>query len=170
VNKRSAGNPYIVLAVILSFYLLAQIFQQYVILFSPISSPVDEKQAFVFSQDGLNFARLTLILFSMFFMVIAWAIICFHFYEVSRFRSVSAFIFLVFFCLFEVLYRSVELFTVVSVWGHEAAAAEGEDFERLADQYKMFNSLVSAIYFPLLFSQFLGSPILYTFRVLQDHG
>lgn len=157
---KKAGNPYLVLTIILTFYLLAQIFQQYVLGFSSISNPASEEQAFLFGQHWLNYTRLGMILFSMFLMVIAWVIIFFHFYPISSFWSLSALILLVFFCLFEIFYRSVELFMVVPGWGEAILSAQGDDYAKLLSQHRMFDSIVSAIYFPLLFSQLLGSLIL----------
>lgn len=160
MDNRTANNPYLVLVIILSFYLVSQVFQQYVLRFSPISHPVSEEQAAVFIHHWLNIARLSTILFSMFLMVIAWVIIYLHFRNINAVWSLCALIFLVFFCFFEIGYRSLELFMVVLDWGSELSAAQGILNDKIRDQNAAFDSFVSAIYFPLLFSQLLGSLIL----------
>jgi hypothetical protein len=160
MDKKKANNPYLVLVIILCYYLAAQIFQQYVLRISPISAPGNEQQAAVFIHHWLNITRLGTILLSMFLMVIAWVIIYFHFRHISAFWSLCALIFLLFFSFFEIAYRSLELFMVVLDWGPELQAAQGIFKDKLKDQNTMFDSFVSAVYFPLLFSQLLGSLIL----------
>ncbi len=158
VNKTGA-NPYLILTIILSYYLFSQLCQQYVLRISSISNPINEEEAFLFSQHWLNYTRLWIILLSMFLMVIAWVIIFFHFSPVSHFWSLSALIFLLLFCFFEIFYRSIELFMVVPVWGPDIIQAQGDHREKLLDQYSIWDSFVSAVYFPLLFSQLLGCMI-----------
>jgi hypothetical protein len=160
MEKSKANNPYLVLLIILSYYLASQIFQQYVLRVTIISNPVDEEQANLFITHWLNITRLGTILFSMFLMVIAWVIIYYHFNNISAFWSLSALIFLLLFCFFEIAYRSLELFMVVLEWSPGLRAAQGIVKEKLQNQSAIFDSFVSAIYFPLLFSQLLGSLIL----------
>jgi membrane protein YdbS with pleckstrin-like domain len=156
---KTDANPYLILTIILSYYLFSQLFQQYVLRISSISNPISEEEAFLFSQHWLNYARLWMILISMFLMAIAWVIIYFHFRRLSHYWSLSALIFLLLFCLFEIFYRSIELFMVVPAWGPDIIQAQGDHREKLLGHYAMWDSFVTAIYFPLLFSQLLGSLI-----------
>jgi hypothetical protein len=160
MDKKTANNPYLVLVIILCYYLATQIFQQYVLRFSAISHPVNEEQAALSIHHWLNITRLGTILFSMFLMVIAWVIVYVHFRNISIFWSLCALIFMLFFCFFEIAYRSLELFMVVLDWGSEIQAAKEPFKDKFRDQNAMFDSFVSAVYFPLLFSQLLGSLIL----------
>lgn len=152
---------YKLLALILTFYLVAQIFQQFVLRLGPLSSVEGLDETIVAGLHPLNYTRLVLILLSMFFMVPGFIILGLHFYKNSPLLSMVSIVFFLFFCLFETSYRSVQLFQVMMIWGTEYAQATAEARALLLPRFQTFYDTVNAIYFPLLFSLFLGSVCLF---------
>jgi hypothetical protein len=81
-------------------------------------------------------------------------------YVPFRIHDLAAFAFFLFliFCMFEIGYRSVELFLVVLNWG--AAFRQNPDVSsNIFHSIMNFKQIVNALYFPLLLSQFVGSAI-----------
>lgn len=160
-------SHYTVLALLMTFYLVAQIFQQFVLRVGPLASVEGLEETIIAGQHPLNYMRMILILLSMFFMVPGFIILGLHFYRNSPLLSIVSIAFFLFFCLFETSYRSVQLFQVMMIWGKEYAQAGAEARAVLLPQFQTFYDTVNAIYFPLLFSMFLGSLCLF-FASLKD--
>src|SRR5687767_9734850 len=93
---------YRILAFVLAFYILAQLFQQYVLRLGPLSGVEGLEQTIVAGQHPLNYMRMTLVLFSMFLMVPGAIILGSHFYSARPLLSAVAVVFFLFFCLFEI--------------------------------------------------------------------
>jgi hypothetical protein len=149
----------------LAFYLAAQIFQQYVVILGPLSSASTLEENILAGQHPLNYARYVFILFSMFLMVPGFLLLGLYFYKKNQVLSILAITFFLFFCLFEIAYRSVQLFQVMMVWGKEFARATPVERENLITMFEDFYETVNAIYFPLLLSLFLGSFLLFLLSV-----
>jgi hypothetical protein len=164
-KENDMQTHYKVIAFSLIFYLAAQIFQQYVLLLGPLSSAVGLEETIIAGQHPLNYARYVFILFSMFLMVPGFPLLGLHFYKKNQVLAILAITFFLFFCLFEIAYRSVQLFQVMMVWGKEFANAEPMEREKLITVFQDFYGTVNAIYFPLLLSLFLGSFLLFLLSV-----
>jgi hypothetical protein len=157
--------PYKVVAFSLVFYLAAQIFQQYVLLLGPLSSVSGLEESIIAGQHPLNYARYVFVLFSMFLMVPGFLLLGLHFYKKDHMIAILAIIFFMFFCLFEIAYRSVQLFQVMMVWGKKFTEATPVERESLITMFQDFYGTVNALYFPLLLSLFLGSFFLFCLSV-----
>jgi hypothetical protein len=140
-----------------SFYLLAQAFQQYVLLVGPLASVTGMEQSILSGQHSLNSVRHYLIYASMFLMVPAFVILGLHFFKQNPVVSIVAIVFLLLFCLLEISYRSIHIFQVHNVWGKEFAEASAEQRLDLLPKFKYFYQTINAIYFPLLTSLLIGS-------------
>lgn len=147
---------YNILVSLLAFYLAAQIFQQIILRVGPLSTAAGLEETIISGQHPLNIARLFLVLLSMFCMVAGYLILSLHFYEKAPLLSILSFVFFFIFCLFEIDYRSVELFQVVTVWGKEFTDSLPGERALLLGKFRSFNESVNAIYFPLLFSQLIA--------------
>jgi hypothetical protein len=147
---------YKLLAIILSFYLIAQTFQ-FVVRLGPLSPASSLADGIVLAQHPLNHLRMLLILASMFLMIPGFILLAFHFYKTNLFISAVALVFFILFCSFEITYRSVEYFQVVTVWGKEYVQASVSEKPGLFNKISLFYEIVHAVYFPLLFSLMTGS-------------
>src|SRR5688572_30459138 len=155
----AASRYYLIFA--FSFYLVAQTFQQYLFLFGPLSSLDSLEATIMAGQHPLNHVRHYLIYFSMFLMIPAFILMCFHFFEQNKALSIVALVFFIFFCTLEISYRSVHIFQVMNSWGKEFNESPVEMRASLILKFQYFNQIVRAIYFPLLFSLFLASICLF---------
>jgi hypothetical protein len=137
-------------------YLLAQIFQQYVFLTLPTpSNPVEEVAR---ATTFLDQTRSLLILSSFFGLIVSFTFICCQKLKSAPELATIALIFLILFCFLEISYRSIELFTVNRTWASQFINATDEfEKSRLLDKITTFNTIVRAVYFPLLLSQMVGS-------------
>lgn len=147
---------YKILLFILVFYLLAQTFQ-FTIRLGALSPGGSLEEDIIKGQHPLNYVRRVLILLSMFLMVPGFTILSLHFYRKSWLASIVAVVFFIFFCLFEISYRSVELFQATAIWGREFVQVIPQDKARLLSRFQLFNDTIDAIYFPLLSSLLIGS-------------
>lgn len=141
----------------LAFYLIAQAFQQYVLLAGPLASVAGLEQTIIAGQHPLNYVRHGLIYASMFVMLPAFAILCGHVRKSHPVLSTTALIFFGLFCAFEIGYRSVHLFQVVGIWGKEFELANALAREALLPRFQLFYQTVNALYVPLLLCLFAGS-------------
>lgn len=138
------------------FFLLAQVYQ-YVLKFTlpDAANPVE-----VVMQRGSieNQIRYLLILLSIFGLIVSFFVLCRTRYNKYPFLSSLAFLFFMLFCVFEIGYRSVEYFLVIDKW-IPAFNNSSDSVYRQAVILKIrdFDSVVRAIYFPLLSCHFLGS-------------
>jgi hypothetical protein len=123
----------------------------------------------VSGQHVLNIARLIVVLLSMFLMVVAYVVLYEILFDFNRTLALTGLIFFLFFLLFEIGYRSVELVHVVGHLGKQFGVVDATGKLELANQVQSFNRIVSAIYLPLLFSHFLGSIfwLMTTFTIMQ---
>jgi hypothetical protein len=144
----------------LAFYLLAQAFQQYVLLAGPLASVAGLEQSIVAGQHTLNYVRYGLIYASMFLMVPVFVIVCLSFRKSHPVASTTALVFFVLFCTFEIGYRSVHLFQVAGAWGKEFVLADTIARATLLPRFQLFYQTVNALYVPLLLCLLAGSACL----------
>jgi hypothetical protein len=93
----------------------------------------------------------------MFLMVPGFLILGLYFYKQNPVMAILAIVFFIFFCLFEISYRSVNFFQVMSVWGKTFAQGDAATKAEMLPAFQDFYGTVNAIYFPLLSSLLLGS-------------
>jgi hypothetical protein len=146
-------------AMIAFAYILIQSFQSYVLsVLPPTTSPTNE---FLQGSLGINIWRSTLLLLSFWGLMYVFLVVCVQNLKRNFTATVFAFLGLFIFCLLEVCLRSVELFYfqihLPVLYQQTAGAAEQKAITDLAAG---FQSIQFALYFPLLFSQMIGSLIL----------
>jgi hypothetical protein len=150
-------------------YLLAQIFQQYVFLTLP--TPSNPAEAIARATTFLDQTRSLLILSSFFGLTVSFTFICCQKMKSAPKLATIALIFLILFCFLEITYRSIELFTVHRTWASQFINATDEfEKSRLLDKITTFNTIVRAVYFPLLLSQMVGSLFLFATTFGGAHG
>jgi hypothetical protein len=152
-----ARRHYIGLLTILVFYLVTQLFQQYVLRLGVMSNLPDLHATILASQHALNKARLFGVLFSIVLMIYAYTIICFSFFNQRPVSSVLALIFFLFFCGIEIGYRSIELFFVVGDMGKVYAVSDSATQSEMLTRFSEINRVFAAVYFPLLLSHLFAS-------------
>lgn len=134
----------------------------------PLAS-VSGLEAILAGQHSLNIARLSLILASIFLMVFGYSILTISFYREAPVFGILSMLFFIFFILFEISYRSVELFHIVLGLGGEYLHGSAETRARLLPHFQFFDRVVNAIYFPLLFSHLIASLCL-AWAATKHHG
>lgn len=140
----------------LSFYLLAQAYQQYVLLAGPLAGVQGLHSAILVSTHPLNVIRHVLIYLSMFLVLPAFVMLALR-YQAQKIFSRFAIIFFCTFCLIEIGYRSVYLFQYLNVTAIEYALATPEAQQHLLPQIQNFFATIEKVYLPLLSSLMLGS-------------
>lgn len=154
---KSIGNStYQYLICSLGFYLVAQSYQQYVLLAGPLAEVQGLHAAILVSNHPLNIVRHVLIYISMFLMIPAFMMLVSQ-YKAQKIFSRLAVIFLCTFCLIEIGYRSVYLFHYMNVKAPEYAAASPELQQQLLPAIQHFFKIIEIIYIPLLLALMLGS-------------
>lgn len=162
------NKHYKVLALAVGFYLVAQTVQ-FILHWTILPHDIPLGEEIVTGQHPLNYVRLALVLASMFIMVPGYLILALNFYREQPLRSLVAATFFLFFCLFEMTYRSIELFQAVSTWGSAYASADPCMRAELFPKFQEFYSLVEVVYFPLLVSLLIGSACL-CFAAIERRG
>jgi hypothetical protein len=144
-----------------SFYLIAQTFQQYVLLAGPLASVTGLESTLLAGQHPLNHVRHYLIYFSMFLMIPAFVVMCLQFIGQNKVLSIVAMAFFLFFCALEISYRSIHIFQVMNVWGKEFSESPVDLRADLLPKFQYFFQAIRALYFPLLLSLLMGSACLF---------
>jgi hypothetical protein len=140
----------------LTFYVLAQAYQQYVLLAGPLAGVQGLHSAILISAHPLNVIRHVLIYLSMFLMLPAFVILAMR-YQNQKIFSRLAVIFFCAFCLIEIGYRSVYLFQYLNITANEYALATPETQQQLLPQIQSFFATIEKGYLPLLSALMLGS-------------
>jgi hypothetical protein len=139
-------------------YVLIQVFQRFV--FMSIPQPKNIAEELILGSMPIHIWRSTLLLLSFFALIYVYAVIVFHEFRKSVLLFTIAFIGLLIFCFLEIGIRSVELFYIQLQLPQEYISAENELVKNsILDKYVAFQSVQSALYFPLLFSQAISSVI-----------
>lgn len=149
----------LIAAIIAFVYVLIQSFQFYVFsVLPPTTSSTDE---FLQSSLSINIWRATLLLLSFWGLMYVFLVVCAQNLKRNFTATVFAFLGFFIFCALEICLRSVELFYfqihLPVLYQQTAGAAEQE---AITDLVAGFQSIQFALYFPLMFSQMVGSVIL----------
>ncbi len=158
--EMTASNRARRMAAVLAFaYVLAQTFQAYVLsVLPPAGSPAEE---LLQGSLSLNLWRAALLLLSFWGLMYVFLVICVQNLKRHYPATIVAFLGFFIFCSLEIGLRSVELFYLQihlpSVFRQAAGAAEQK---AILEWAAGFRSVQMALYFPLLFSQMIGSVIL----------
>lgn len=146
-------------AVVTLAYILIQSFQSYVLSVLPAtSSPAEE---LLQSSWSLNLWRAALLLLSFWGLLYVFLVICLENLKRSYTATVFAFLGFFIFCLLEICLRSTELFYVqihLSTFYKEATSVIEQ--KAITDLAAHFQAIQLALYFPLMFSQMVGSTVL----------
>jgi hypothetical protein len=152
-------TPNVVAAIVSLVYIIAQSFQSYV--FTVLPEPGSTLEAFIQDSSSLNIWRSSILLLSFWGLIYLFLVLCANSFTRRPIATALAFVGLFIFCQIEILLRSVELFYVqIHLPGLYRATLIAADRHAIIGIVDGFHAVQSALYFPLLFSQFLGSVIL----------
>lgn len=145
-------------AVVAIIYILVQTFQWWVFAIVPDTGNVITD--FLNGGNKLNIYRSWLMLLSMFGLLYLFFTICFDDFAQQKGWRILAFTGFFIFCLLELFIRSIELFFVQGYLVDTYATANSADREAIIKTVKSLQQVWWALYFPLGFSQLVGSIIL----------
>ncbi|OQP58350.1 hypothetical protein [Niastella populi] len=149
----------VVAAVIALIYVAIQTFQWYVFeQFNPPASAAEELQQ---GNHPLHLVRSSLMLAAMFMLLYVRYVICFIAGMYNRFWANLAFICYFTFFMLEVLLRSTELFYLQLHLPQKARGADAHELKGIIDQFQTFQTIQSALYFPLIVSATISYAILF---------
>ncbi|MBO9561707.1 MAG: hypothetical protein J7621_03000 [Niastella sp.] len=149
----------IVAAVVALVYIGIQSFQWYV--FGQFPTPASPREELLQGYHPLHVVRSWLMLLAMFGLLFLYYVVCSIAARINhawgRFAFPGFFIFLI----LEMILRSIELFYIQQHLPILALKSNGEDLQRIIDQFQTFQSIQQALYFPLIFSGFISYVILF---------
>jgi hypothetical protein len=146
-------------AIIALLYIAIQTFQWYVFGQFPIpASAAEELQQ---GNHPLHLVRSSLMLAAMFLLLYVRYVICFLAGIYNRFWANLAFICYFIFFMLEVLLRSTEFFYTQLYLPKKALAANANEVNGIIDQFQTFQTIQSALYFPLILSATISYAILF---------
>jgi hypothetical protein len=140
-------------------YILVQGFQEYV--FGIIPVPNNSTEELLQGSMLLHIWRSTLLLLSFFLLIYVFLIICLQNFKKNAILSLAAFIGFMIFCFLEIGIRSIELFyTQLQMPTLYLQLKEEALKNSIIDKYMVFQSVQTALYFPLMLSQGIASLIM----------
>jgi hypothetical protein len=146
-------------AIVALAYIGIQSFQWYVFgQFAAPASPVEELQQ---GNHFLHLVRSSLMLAAMFGLLFVRYVICSLAAVVNRFWATLAFISYFVFFMLEVLLRSTELFYAQLHLPKLALEANAAELQSIVGQFQTFQSIQSALYFPLILAGTFSYAILF---------
>ncbi len=146
-------------AIIALAYIAIQSFQWYVFdQFTAPASPAEELQQ---GNHPLHLIRSSLMLGAMFGLMYVRYVICSLAAVSYRFWASLAFICYFIFFMLEVLLRSTELFYAQLHLPQLALKANATELQSIVGQFQTFQSIQSALYFPLILAGTLSYAILF---------
>jgi hypothetical protein len=135
-------------AIVALVYIAIQSFQEYVFRsFANPSSVMDELQQ---GNHPLHLVRSSLMLGAMFGLLFVRYVICYLAAMYNRFWAILAFVCYFVFFMLEVLLRSTELFYSQLYLPKRALEASANELQSILDSFQTFQSIQSALYFPLI--------------------
>jgi hypothetical protein len=147
-------------AIIAVVYIAIQSFQHYV--FRSFTNPVSPMEELQQGNHSLHVLRSFLMLGAMFGLLFIRYVICYLMGMYNRFWAILAFFSYFIFFMLEVLLRSSELFYLQIYLPKRALAANANELQSIIDKFQTFQSIQSALYFPLILSA-LGSYVILFF-------
>jgi hypothetical protein len=146
-------------AVIALIYIAIQTFQWYV--FEQFNMPASAAEELQQGNHPLHLVRSSLMLAAMFLLLYVRYVICFLAGIYNRFWANLAFICYFIFFMLEVLLRSTEMFYAQLYLPKKALAVNANEVDRIIDQFQTFQTIQSALYFPLILSATISYAILF---------
>ncbi|THU37053.1 hypothetical protein FAM09_19045 [Niastella caeni] len=146
-------------AIVAFLYIAIQAFQHYV--FDKFPEPASAAEELQQGNHPLHLIRSYLMFGAMFGLLYIRYVICFLAAMYNRFWSILAFICYFIFFLLEILLRSTELFYAQLFLPKLARAANSDDLKIIIDKFQTFQSIQSALYFPLILSATCSYAILF---------
>lgn len=145
-------------AVVSIVYIAIQAFQAYV--FSKFPNPASSVEELQLGNHTLHLIRSSLMLAAMFGLLFVRYVICWLAVASSRFWATLAFISYFTFFMLEILLRSIELFYIQLNLPGRVAGANTSDLQSIVDKFQTFQSIQSALYFPLILAGTISYAIL----------
>lgn len=146
-------------AVIALLYIAIQTFQWYV--FEQFNTPASAAEELQQGNHPLHLVRSSLMLAAMFMLLYVRYVICFLAGIYNRFWANLAFICYFVFFMLEVLLRSTELFYIQLHLPQKALAANANELNCIIDKFQTFQTIQTALYFPLIVSATISYAILF---------
>jgi hypothetical protein len=146
-------------AIIALIYIAIQTFQWYV--FEQFKTPASAAEELQQGNHSLHLVRSSLMLAAMFMLLYVRYVICFLAGIYNRFWANLAFICYFIFFMLEVLLRSTELFYMQLYLPKKALAANANELNGIIDKFQTFQTIQSALYFPLILSATISYAILF---------
>jgi hypothetical protein len=142
-------------AICAGFYLAVQTFQ-FVLFRLVLATGGGPVEAAIARLEPLETVRAVLLLISMFALVPVYVAIALRCFRAAPGTALSGLIFGVAFVLFELAYRTIDLFLVSQVWA--AAVRDGGDAAAAAlERIQLWEAAIGAWYFVLLAAHLLAS-------------
>ena len=149
-------HHYVAAAVVAVAYIAIQTFQWWA--FATLPTPASPTEELLLGPHPLNIARAVLMLLSFFGLAYMYLVICASDIRKRPIAMVCAFLGFFVFCLLEIQLRAVELFHLYLALPEQFAAASDEvERGRILAVQSTFQSVQSALYFPLGLSQVIAS-------------
>jgi hypothetical protein len=145
-------------AVVSIVYIAIQSFQAYV--FSKFTNPASAVEELQQGNHPLHLVRSSLMLAAMFGLLFVRYVICWLAAASNRFWATLAFISYFIFFMLEILLRSTELFYTQLNLPGRALQAGTNDLQSIVDKFQTFQSIQSALYFPLILAATISYTIL----------
>jgi hypothetical protein len=146
-------------AIVALVYIGIQLFQDYV--FRSFTTPSTVMEELQQGSHRLHLIRSSLMLGAMFGLLYVRYVICYLAGMLNRFWSILAFISYFVFFMLEVLLRSTELFYAQLLLPKQALGANANELQNILDRFQTFQSIQSALYFPLILSATCSYAILF---------
>lgn len=146
-------------AIVALAYIAIQSFQWYV--FGQFKAPASTVEELQQGNHPLHLVRSSLMLAAMFGLLYVRYVICSLAAVSHRFWATLAFISYFVFFMLEVLLRSTELFYTQLHLPKLALAANANELPNIVDKFQTFQSIQSALYFPLILAGTFSYAILF---------
>ena len=146
-------------AVVSIVYIAIQSFQAYV--FSKFTNPASPMEELQQGSHPLHLVRSSLMLIAMFGLLFVRYVICWLAIASNRFWATLSFISYFIFFMLEILLRSIELFYIQLNLPGQALQVGTNDLQSIVDKFQTFQSIQSALYFPLILGATTSYAILF---------
>ncbi|MEJ7643427.1 MAG: hypothetical protein WKF87_02420 [Chryseolinea sp.] len=140
-------------------YILIQSFQEYV--FRTIPAPNNLTEELLQGAMPIHISRSMLLLLSFFTMIYIFLVIILHDFRKNILLFAIAFLGLFIFCFLEIGIRSIELFYTQLQMPAAFLQTKDQDVKNsIISNYSAFQSVQTALYFPLMLTQAIASAII----------
>jgi hypothetical protein len=163
---KQTGGPYLLAALCVLVFILAQTFQELSFRFwIPASKTLqDDLLTHLLTADQV---RALAVMGSILLLALPFTVVALRYREIAPIASTLGLIFAAAFIGFEISDRSIDFFVIGRHWAHQFQDAAGPERETLLRRFALWNEIVEGWYFPLMLSYLLSS-CLFAFAVFKD--